>query len=77
MIETTKEFISYNVVISEFINHSDSCHKTYSEAKQAIVDKLNELSNNSKMSKENKDYWIGKYSKAIIVESISKYTVLQ
>jgi hypothetical protein len=77
-MENTKEFISYNVVISkEFIHNADSCHKTFSEAKQAIADKLVSIANNDKMTDDNKAYWSEKYNNAIIVESISKYTIVK
>jgi hypothetical protein len=77
-MENTKEFISYNVVIyKEFIHNADSCHKTFSEAKQAIADKLVSIANNDKMTDDNKAYWSEKYNNAIIVESISKYTIVK
>jgi hypothetical protein len=76
-MNNTKEFIVYNVCIQpEFINTSVSSHKTYSEAKQSIADKLTEIANDSNMRADNKVYWSEKYTNAIIVEYVGKYTVV-
>jgi hypothetical protein len=77
-MENTKEFITYNVCLDrEFIHHVESSHKTYSQAKQYIADKLNEYPNKADMRDDNKAYWIGRYQQAFIVESICKYTVIE
>ena len=76
-MSNTKDYVFYNVCLNpEFINTSDSTHKTYSEAKQAIADKIAEFKNNSTMSDDNKAYWINRYNNAIIVEYVAKYTVV-
>ncbi len=78
-MENTKQFITYNVVLnSELAIHtSDSQHKSYTEAKKAISDKLNQIANNPDMRQDNKEYWSNKYLNAVIVEQVSTYTVIE
>lgn len=78
-MENTKTFITYHIATNpEFINvhQASDSFKTYSQAKQAIVDKLAEIANNANMSWDNKVYWTKKYNNAVIVESVSTYTVV-
>ncbi len=77
-MSNTKESVTYTVCLNrEFIHHADSSHKTYSQAKQAIKDKIDYYTNIQDMSLDNKNYWLGKYMNAFIVEHISNYTVLE
>ena len=78
-MNNTKTFISYHIATNQEILHScqpGESFKTYSEAKQGITNKLNQIANNSTMSEDNKAYWTEKYTNAVIVESVCTYTVV-
>lgn len=76
-MNNTKTFITYNVCLyPECLHSSDSRHKTYSEAKQALQDKIDEIYKNDRLTLELRQYWKEKCEQAVIVEEVSTYTVV-